>query len=163
MSVTDLAATNVGPRRGVQAHSSAYLTIAAGHAPRGEIAVHPATLASRCRIFVRNLQIEARIGVYDWEKAAPQPVVVDLEFGLASDLACQTDRLGDAIDYAEVVARLRRLATDRHYQLVESMAEAMALVLQREFGVPWLVLSLSKLAPFPGAAVGIVVERGDRP
>jgi hypothetical protein len=39
----------------------------------------------------------------------------------------------------------------------------MAMVLQSEFGVPWLVLRLSKLAPFPGAEVGIVVERGRRP
>jgi dihydroneopterin aldolase len=89
-------------------------------------------------------------------------VVVDLEFGLASELACHTDRLGDAIDYSAVVDRLRQLATVKHYELVEAMAETMAMTIQQEFGVPWLVLTLSKLAPFPGAEVGIGVERGQR-
>jgi hypothetical protein len=42
------------------------------------------------------------------------------------------------------------------------MAETMAMTVQQEFGVPWLNLTLSKLAPFPGAEVGIVVERGQR-
>ena len=42
------------------------------------------------------------------------------------------------------------------------LAQAMALLVQREFGVPWLRLTLTKLAPFPGAEVGIVLERGRR-
>lgn len=138
------------------------MTIAAGHAPRGEVIAHPVARPTRSRLFVRRMQFDARIGVYDWEKDRPQPVQIDLEFGLPSELACRTDRLADAIDYAEVVARLRELANARHYELVEALAESMALVLQSEFGVPWLVLTLSKLAPFPGAEVGIVIERGQR-
>ena len=117
---------------------------------------------TRSSLFVRRLRMEARIGVYDWEKAEPQPLLIDLEFDLASMLACHTDRLGDTVDYAEVVARLRELAVARHFELVEALAEAMALLLQREFGVPWLRLTLTKLAPFPGAEVGIVLERGRR-
>lgn len=42
------------------------------------------------------------------------------------------------------------------------MAEAMASAIQKEFAVPWLLLRLSKLAPFPGAEVGVLVERGQR-
>lgn len=139
----------------------ALLTIAAGHVPGLEAL--PQTTPQRSRIFVQGLRIDARIGVYDWEKAAPQPLQIDLEFGLVSHLACHTDRLGDAVDYSEVIGRLRELANARHFELVEAMGEAMAMVLQSEFGVPWLVLRLSKLAPFPGAEVGIVVERGRRP
>jgi dihydroneopterin aldolase len=127
-----------------------------------DVAAHPGARQTRSRIFIRRLQIDARIGVYDWEKAALQPVVIDLEFGLASELACHTDRLGDAIDYSAVVERLRQVATTRHYELVEAMAETMAMTVHQEFGVPWLNLTLSKLAPFPGAEVGIVVERGQR-
>lgn len=144
------------PGEGARRRTDAYVTIPAGHAPRGE----PAAALPGCRIFIRRLQIDARIGVYEWEKIARQPVVLDLEFGLLSDAACRSDRLADTVDYARVVERLRTLATCRHYELVESLAETMAQALQQEFGVPWLTLSLSKLAPFPGAEVGIVIERG---
>jgi 7,8-dihydroneopterin aldolase/epimerase/oxygenase len=150
------------PQRAAQtADGGAYLTIAAGHVPGLEPL--PQTTPQRSRIFVQGLRIDARIGAYDWEKATPQPLQIDLEFGLVSQLACHTDRLGDAVDYAEVIGRLKELANARHFELVEAMGEAMAMVLQSEFGVPWLVLRLSKLAPFPGAEVGIVVERGRRP
>jgi 7,8-dihydroneopterin aldolase/epimerase/oxygenase len=147
------------PRENVRRRGDAYLTIAAGHAPRREPVPPPAGY----RIFIRRLQFDACIGVYEWEKLSQQPVVLDLEFGLLSDAACHSDRLADTVDYARVVERLRTLATSSHYELVESLAETMALALQEEFGVPWLTLSLSKLAPFPGAEVGIVIERGHRP
>jgi dihydroneopterin aldolase len=163
MNVTELTADSRTARRtGSSPQNDSYLTIASGHAPLADVSAHPATRSTRSRIFIRRLQIDARIGVYDWEKLALQPVVIDLEFGLASELACHTDRLGDAIDYSAVVERLRELATEKHYELVEAMAETMAMAIQQEFGVPWLNLTLSKLAPFPGAEVGIVVERGQR-
>lgn len=163
MNVTELTADGRAARRSNNpSQTDSYLTIASGHAPMADVAAHPAARPTRSSIFIRRLQFDARIGVYDWEKAALQPVVIDLEFGLASELACHTDRLGDAIDYSAVVERLRQLATAKHYELVEAMAETMAMAVQQEFGVPWLNLTLSKLAPFPGAEVGIVVERGQR-
>ncbi len=163
MNVTELTADSRTARRSNSSpQSDSYLTIASGHAPLADVSAHPSTRSTRSRIFIRRLQIDARIGVYDWEKLALQPVVIDLEFALSSELACHTDRLGDAIDYSAVVERMRELATEKHYELVEAMAETMAMAIQQEFGVPWLNLTLSKLAPFPGAEVGIVVERGQR-
>lgn len=143
-------------------YPEAWHTIAAGHAPRGDVVAHPVSQPVRSNLFVRRLPMEACIGVYDWEKAAPQPMLLDLEFGISSVLACRTDRLGDTVDYAEVVARLRDLAMERHFELVETLADAMARLVQREFAVPWLRLTLTKLAPFPGAEVGVVLELGQR-
>jgi dihydroneopterin aldolase len=135
-----------------------YLTIAAGHAPRNVVAHLEPQLAG-CRLFVRRLRVDARLGVYEWEKAELQPLLVDLEFEPVSMLACHTDRLDDTVDYAAVVARLRRLVTDRHFELVENLANEIALMLHREFGILSLRLVLSKLAPFPGSEVGIAFER----
>jgi len=137
-------------------------TIAAGHSPRSEAFVHRPAEKTRSRLFLRRLEIDATIGVYDQEKNRVQRVIVDLEFGLNSELACHSDRLDDAVDYARVVARLRKVATQRHYDLVESLAETMARMLQTEFRVPWLELAVAKVEPFPGAEVGIVIERGQR-
>ncbi len=165
--VTEDLVQSLEARPQAGAHGGDFLSvIGAGYAPH--VAPHPAGVAdaapgvARSRIFVRRLQLAARIGVHDWEKLDLQPVVIDLEFALPSELPCHTDRILDAVDYADVVATLKRLATVRHYELVEAMAETMAVAIQRDFGVPWLLLRLSKLAPFPGAEVGIVVERGRR-
>lgn len=161
MKPNDLALALPEPRY-AHPHPNAWLTLAAGHVPRGEVLAHPAPQSVRSSLFVRRLRMDARIGVYAWEKAEPQPLLIDLEFETASLLACRTDQIGDTVDYAEVVARLRELSMARHFDLVEALAEAMALLVQREFDVPWLRLTLTKLAPFPGAEVGIELERGRR-
>jgi dihydroneopterin aldolase len=111
------------------------------------------------RIVLRRIAMQARIGVYAWEKAAPQPVVLDLELDLPHADACFSDDLEDTVDYAAVVERLRTLALTRPHRLVEAMAQSMCDVLLHEFGLPRVRLALMKLAPFPGAEVGIVVER----
>ncbi|WP_294636370.1 dihydroneopterin aldolase [uncultured Aquabacterium sp.] len=110
------------------------------------------------RIVLRRLHMPARIGVYDWEQTAPQPVVLTLSFALPPHEAARTDALNDTVDYSLVVARLRELAMEPR-QLVEAMAERMAETVLREFGLSWLELELIKLAPIPGAEVGIVIER----
>ena len=35
-------------------------------------------------IFIRGLKCETILGVYDWERVARRPVVIDLEIGAAS-------------------------------------------------------------------------------
>jgi dihydroneopterin aldolase len=111
------------------------------------------------RIVLRRIAMDARIGVYAWEKAKPQPIVLDLEIDLPHDDACFSDDLEDTVDYAAVIERLRTLALTRPHRLVEAMAQSMCNVLLHEFGLPRVRLTLMKLAPFPGAEVGIVVER----
>lgn len=114
---------------------------------------------SRNRIVLRRVAMEARIGVYAWEKAAPQPIVLDLEFDLPHDEACFSDDLEDTVDYAAVIERLRTVALTRPHRLVEAMAQTMCDALLHEFGLRRVRLTLMKLAPYPGAEVGIVVER----
>jgi dihydroneopterin aldolase len=111
------------------------------------------------RIVLRGLALEARLGVYDWEQTAPQPILLELSFEPPANTAATSDALADTVDYAQVVARLRQLALHTPCQLVERMAEGMASALLQEFGLRWLRLELVKLAPIPGAQVGIVIER----
>jgi dihydroneopterin aldolase len=86
------------------------------------------------RIVLRRLAMEARIGVYAWEKQAPQPIVVDLEFDLPHDAACFTDDLDDTVDYSAIVERLRTLALTQPHRLVEAMARRCAPPCSRNSG-----------------------------
>ncbi|NDY91780.1 dihydroneopterin aldolase [Ideonella livida] len=119
----------------------------------------PATGHTTRRIVLRRVPLRGRIGVYDWEQTEPQPMVLDLEFDLPHTAACTSDELADTVDYAEVIDQLRALALSRPHRLVEAMAHSMCELLRQRFGLERLNLGLFKLAPFPGAEVGIVVER----
>ena len=114
-------------------------------------------------IFVQELRVETRIGVYAWEQYLSQPLLIDLELAIPSAKAFASDDFADALDYAKVVKRVQVFAADHPHKLLERFAEALADMLRVEFGSPWVKVSVAKLAPVPGVRrLGVVIERGDR-
>jgi len=114
-------------------------------------------------IFIQELRVETRIGVYAWEQHVAQPIVIDLELALPSTKAFASDNLADALDYAAVVKRIQAFAANHPHKLLERFAEALADVVRAEFGSPWVRVSVAKLAPVAGVKrLGVVIERGER-
>ncbi|CUA86689.1 MULTISPECIES: dihydroneopterin aldolase [Gulbenkiania] len=115
-------------------------------------------------IFLREVRAETVIGVYDWERTAPQTIEIDLEIGIPSEAACHSDNIGDTIHYGVVVERLRRALAERHFLLIEALAEYIAGIIRDEFGAPWVKVAVTKLGILPGVKrVGVAIERGHRP
>lgn len=114
-------------------------------------------------IFIRDLRVETRIGVYAWEQHRSQPLMIDLEIELPSAKVFSSDDFADALDYAAIVKRVQSLAAEHPHRLLERFAEALAELLRGEFGAPWVKVSVAKLAPLPGVArIGVAIERGKR-
>jgi dihydroneopterin aldolase len=112
-------------------------------------------------IFVHELRVETRIGIYAWEQHLAQPLLIDLELALPSAKAFASDDFADALDYAAVVKRVQAFAADHPHKLLERFAEALAELLRGEFGSPWVRVSVAKLAPVAGVKrLGVVIERG---
>jgi dihydroneopterin aldolase len=114
-------------------------------------------------IFIHDLRVETRIGIYEWERRLAQIVRLDVELGLPGDDVFRTGDFADALDYAAVVKRLQAFAADHPHQLMERYAQAIADLLMGEFGSPWVKVRVAKLAPLAGVKeLGIVIERGKR-
>ena len=112
-------------------------------------------------IFIHDLRVETRIGIYEWERHLAQTVRLDIELGLPSDEVFRSGDFADALDYAAVVKRLQAFAADHPHQLLERYAQAIADLLMSEFGAPWAKVRVAKLAPIAGVKeLGIVIERG---
>ena len=111
-------------------------------------------------IFITDLKLETRIGIYDWERVVAQSVLLNLSVGLPSSRVCSSDDFKDALDYAEIVSRIRSLLAHHSCHLLESLAENVAQLLLKEFAAPWVKVSIAKLAPLPGVKeIGITIER----
>jgi dihydroneopterin aldolase len=115
-------------------------------------------------VYIKGLRAQAVIGVYDWERLIRQTLVLDLEMASDTARAAATDAISDALDYAAISQQVIALVESSEYQLIETLAEAVAAMVMREFAVPWLRLRLGK----PGAVaeaddVGVVIEAGTRP
>ena len=112
-------------------------------------------------IFISDLRVETRIGVYEWEQHLSQPVLINLEIEPASEAAAASDDFADALDYAAVVARVQAFAADHPHKLLERFAAAIADLIGNEFGARRVKVSVAKPAPIAGVSqVGVVVERG---
>lgn len=111
-------------------------------------------------IFIEGFTGQTVIGIHDSELHRPQPVVIDLQAGLMRSRACDTDRIGDTIDYGVVRERLQRLLVEHQVQLLEAFAETIADILIQEFGARWVRVKVVKPRKFDDVqAVGVQIER----
>jgi 7,8-dihydroneopterin aldolase/epimerase/oxygenase len=111
-------------------------------------------------IFVEGLQLDARVGIYPRERLMPQALEVNLTFGVP-DAAAQHDDIEDTVDYDRVVARIREVLAERHFNLLETLGEFMVSLLFDEFRVPWVRVSIAKMGVLRGVRrVGVYIERG---
>ena len=113
-------------------------------------------------IFINDFRLEIFIGVYEWERRVPQTVQLDLEVGLPPRQK-RSDKIGDTIDYAKIVARIEESLVQNRFLLVEALAEHVAQVVMTEFGAPWIKASVTKLGALKGVKrLGVTIERGTR-
>jgi len=115
---------------------------------------------SEDHIFLRGLTTECIIGFIDWERLTPQTVVIDLEFPCDCEHAARTDSVDDTINYKGVAKRVLAWVSDSKFQLVETLAHKLAMLLLDEFPLDWVRITINK----PGAIrhsrdVGVSIER----
>jgi dihydroneopterin aldolase len=112
------------------------------------------------QLFLRELRLEAQVGIYKRERVTSQPIALDLEIELPTDRAFATGRVADTIDYAVVVARIRAELEARRFGLVEELAEFVARLLLDEFGAARVRVSVAKLGILKDVGrVGVTIER----
>lgn len=111
-------------------------------------------------ILIRDLRVEALIGIHKRERHVPQTLSIDLDIGLPSSAVFASDKVADTIDYEQVALKIRDLAAEGKYRLVETFADRIAALLTRDFGAPWVKVSVAKIGILPNAKfVGVTIER----
>ena len=109
---------------------------------------------------IDGLVVQCRLGVHEWEQAAPQTVWVDLELAIDAAKAAAQDDVRAAVDYSALVAAVTQQAQGHSYRLLETMAEDIAaLSLQRFKTAQVLVRVTKKALPGIGSAAVEIVRR----
>lgn len=112
---------------------------------------------------MRDLQVDCIVGIHPHERVTPQRVCVDLEFDYDFAAAAASDAISDVVNYDAAVAQASAIIVERRFQLIETMAEAVAdhlLASHRE--VETVRVEIRKPAAVPGAAGSFVRIARDR-
>lgn len=94
------------------------------------------------RIHIEQLEIYARVGVPESERAEPQRLVLTVT--LWPKKTRPRDNISDTVNYSEVVAALKELATQRDYRLIETLAEEIAGDLLSRFPLRKIAIEVRK-------------------
>ncbi len=114
-------------------------------------------------IFLRDYKAKTLIGIYPWERKVTQTIQLDLEIAAPNQRAGKTDSIDDAIDYALVVQSINTILKNKHFSLLEALAEHIAQTIMKEFKSPWVKVSIAKLGIIRGVKkVGVCIERGTK-
>lgn len=114
------------------------------------------------KVCIRGLEVDAVIGVFDWEQQVRQPLLFDLELAWDICPAAESDDLSKALNYQAVCEFIEDFVQQSRFQLLETLLERMARELRSEFLIPWLSIRVEKPAVVPQAkAVGLYIERGE--
>ena len=112
-------------------------------------------------VFIRELKVDTVVGIYDWERRIRQLVVIDLDMGWDIRRSAASDRIQDTLDYKAVAKRVSHFVGESEFQLVETLAEKVAELVMRDFGVKWIKVVLNKPGAVSGSkSVGVAIERG---
>ena len=114
-------------------------------------------------VFIRDLSMDAVIGVFGWERQVLQKITINLEMATDISKAADSDDLKYTLDYKAISQRICALVDENQPKLVETLIELIAKTVMEEFNIPWLRISIAKPGAVRGsAAVGVTIERGER-
>lgn len=104
-------------------------------------------------ISIKELRIPVFIGVFEWEKKAPQELTFSIDLLVNVENALESDALNDTIDYTQIAKICIHISQEKHFQLLEHLAnlvyKAIKILDSRILGVS---LSISKPNVIPNSS-----------
>lgn len=111
-------------------------------------------------VFVKGLKVEAVIGVYDWERAITQPLLIDIALETDISKAAVSDDVKDALNYKAVCDDVSAWCKEIKAELLEHLAGQIADKLLANYACQTVTLSVAKPTAIHQAdAVGVQITR----
>lgn len=77
---------------------------------------------TKYHISIDEIEVTALIGAYEYERSAPQKILINLDIRCDFSDAISSDSLSNALDYDQLIEMTKRIAENSTYVLLESLA-----------------------------------------
>ena len=84
------------------------------------------TRKSLDRIRIEGLRFLGLIGVNDWERVARQIIKIDITIHAELNRAIDSDSIDDTINYRTLSQDIQKLVENSRFELIETLADAVA-------------------------------------
>jgi len=112
------------------------------------------------KVLIKDLVGTCALGIHRHEKGARQRVRVNLEISMIDSGPPQDDQIHEVVCYEDVTSDIRHLFDGPHIQLVENLAEKIAVLCFKDERVTAARVRVDKLDVFDDAeCAGIEISR----
>ena len=111
------------------------------------------------QVRVEQLEVSARVGVTESERAQPQRVSVSLTMCPRRPLVDLGDDIRNTIDYSEVCAETREFVRNRTDKLIETLADRLASHLLQRFAIQRITIEIRKFVVPDAKFVAVTLTR----
>jgi dihydroneopterin aldolase len=91
---------------------------------------------------IKNLTVNTRIGIYDWEQQILQRLSIDIAIPI--DCNSCNENFNSTVDYEKLCTRVTQHVEAASFRLLESAATNIAELIKKEFNISQFTLSVSK-------------------
>ena len=111
------------------------------------------------QIHIEQLDLFARVGVPEQERATPQRLTASISFWPYHQTGELADKIENAINYSAVAEETKDFVRDQSVNLIETLADRLAIHLLKHFRMQKVTVELRKF-PFEDAKyVSVTVTR----
>ncbi len=114
------------------------------------------------KVIIRQLVVEAILGILPTERVTPQPVHIDITVFTNTRHPAQTKDIADAVDYAALADVAAELTIAGEYLLIETLVEDLAALCLARPHVAGVCIRVEKPQAVAAAtAVGVEIYRSN--
>jgi dihydroneopterin aldolase len=110
-------------------------------------------------IHIEQLEISTRIGVPEKERSTPQRLTVSITLWPKQDSRDLGDQIDKTVDYSAVAEAARNFARDQSVNLIETLADRLAMHLLGKFAVQKITVELRKFVLPDAKYVSVTMTR----
>ena len=97
------------------------------------------------KILIKELTLDLKLGYYDFEKEKPQKVKFSLEIDYEDKKPTSDKDIKSIVNYGQVVKLIKKLIKKKHYNFLETLAEAVFDELFKDKRIGKIMLKIEKL------------------
>ena len=111
-------------------------------------------------VFVKDLRVDALLGIYPEEKTKSQKIIVNIDLSVKEGDDPLSDDIRNVVSYEIVVRKVEEIVAAGHVGLAETLAELIAAACLRDGRVMAARVRIEKPDAIPNArSVGVEIER----